>query len=533
MEKGDIVMWADLVLMDGNVLTMNLSQPHAEAIAIKKDKIVKVGTNEEISLCIGKTTKIINLQGRTVVPGLIDSHIHVGDFGKFLMWISLKDVNSIEEMQRRIRKRAQKIPEGRWIIGHGWNQARFVEKHYPNFRELDEASPDNPVVLYHQCGRVCVINSKALELAGVTNETRDPSGGKIEKDAETGEPTGILRENATDLIWKIIPLPREEEVMEGASLACKKIVEAGVTSIHWIVASSTEVQIIQRLRAENKLPLRVYIIVPANILDQISGSGLLLGSGDNTDRNWGVKVFVDGSLAARTAALSEPYIDEPATKGQLLYSQNELNTLVAKAHKANFRLVMHAMGDQAVDMTVTAIEKALMEAPRKNHRYRIEHASVLNKDLIRRIKKVGMIVSVQPKCVVSEFSVWSAVDRLGSKRARWLYPLKTLIKEGIRVIGGSDCPMEPLSPLLGIQAAVTRQFFTEEQITVDDALRMYTVNAAYASSEEDVKGSIEGDKLADLSVLSGDPRTTPPSKISDINVRMSLVGGKVVYQELT
>jgi predicted amidohydrolase YtcJ len=524
-------MWADLVLMDGNVLTMGSSQPSAEAVAVKKDRIVKVGTKEEINSWIGNDTKVIELQGKTVVPGLIDSHIHVGDFGKFLTWVDLKDVDSVEEMQRKIRERAQKISEERWIIGSGWDQARFAEKRYPNRRDLDEASPGNPVILYHQCGRVCVVSSKALELAGVTKETKSPSGGKIEKDPETGEPTGILREKATDLVWKTIPEPSEEEVMEGAGLACKKIVEAGVTSIHWIVTSSTEVQIIQKLRAENRLPLRVHIIAPADILNQTSGLDSLLGSGDNKDRNLGVKVFVDGSLAAHTAALREPYTDDPESKGQLLYSQQELDALVAKVHKANFRLVMHAMGDQAIDMSLTAIEKALMEAPRKDHRYRLEHASVLNRELIQRIKKLGMMVSVQPKCVISEFSIWSAVDRLGSERARWLYPLKTLIKEGIRVAGGSDCPMEPLSPLQGIQAAVTREFFPEERITVEEALRMYTVNAAYASFEEVVKGSIEEGKLADLTVLSGDPTAVPPSKIGDIKVKMTIVGGKVVYQK--
>jgi predicted amidohydrolase YtcJ len=275
------------------------------------------------------------------------------------------------------------------------------------------------------------------------------------------------------------------------------------------------------------LPLRVYTIIPATLLDQTNSSG----SGDNNDRNLGVKVFVDGSLAAHTAALREPYSDDPATKGQLLYSQEELDALVAKVHKANFRLVMHAMGDQAIDMALTAVEKALMEAPRRDHRYRLEHASVLNKELIQRIKELGMMVSVQPKCVITEFSVWSAVERLGSERARWLYPLKTLINGDIRVVGGSDCPMEPLSPLQGVQAAVTREFFPEERISVDEALRMYTVNAAYASFEETVKGSIEEGKLADLTVLSGDPTAVPPSKIGDINVEMTIVGGKVVYQK--
>lgn len=522
-------MLADLALIGGNILTMNSFQPHAEAVAIKNDRIVQVGTNEEISPWIGKNTKIIDLEGRTVVPGLIDTHIHVADFGKFLTWTNLKDVASIEELQSRIRKRAQKIPKGRWIIGHGWDQNNFIEKRPPSLRDLNEASPHNPLILYHQCGRVCTVNSKALALAGVTKETRAPSGGTIEKDAETGEPTGILRENATDLVWKIIPEPNEEEIMEAASLACEKIVAAGVTSVHWIVTSSAEIPVIQRLCAENKLPLRVYAIAPTNVLDQSDGSSPLSSNGDSTAIKWGVNIFADGFLAARTAALCEPYSDDNTTKGQLLYSQEELNALVAKAHKANFSLVMHAMGDQAIGMTLTAIEKALMEVPRKNHRYRIEHASVLNKELIQRIKKLGLMVSIQPKVASSEFSVWSAVDRLGPERAKWLYPLKALIKEGIRVTGGSDCPMEPLSPLLGIQAAVARQFFPEEQITVDEALRMYTVNAAYASFEENLKGSIEEGKLADLTVLSDDPRTTPPSKIGEIKVKMTVVGGKVVY----
>lgn len=509
---------------------MNLSQPNAEAIAIKKDRIVKVGSNEKISQCIGKTTKIFNLHGKTVIPGLIDSHIHVGDFGKFLMWIDLKDVDSIEEMQRRIRKRAQQTSKGRWIIGSGWNQKRFFEKRYPNFRDLDEASPDNPVILYHQCGRVCVVNSKALALANVTDQTLTPPGGEIDRDTETGEPTGIFRENATDLVWKTIPEPNEEEIIEAATLASKKIVEAGITSIHWIVTSSTELHIIQKLNAEAKSPLRVYTIIPANILDKKNGSNLPVGPGDNMDGTFGISVFVDGSLAARTAALREPYSDNPEEKGQTLYSQEELNTLVAKAHKANFRLVMHAMGDKAIDMTLNAIERALMEEPRKYHRYRLEHASVLNKELIRRIKKLGITVSVQPKCAISEFLVWSAVDRLGSERARWLYPIKTLIREGIRVAGGSDCPMEPLNPLLGIQAAVEREFFPEERITVDEALRMYTIDAAYASSEETIKGSIEEGKLADLTVLSDDPRTVSPSKIGGIKVNMTVAGGRVVFK---
>jgi predicted amidohydrolase YtcJ len=515
-------MQADLALIDGTVLTMNSVQPTAEAVAVKDGRIVKVGTTEEIKQYVGKDTNVIDLQGRTVVPGFIDAHIHVADFGKFLTWLDLKDADSIKELQRRLRERVQQIPKGRWIIGSGWDQACFAEKCYPRRSDLDEVLPDNPVVLYHQCGRVCVVNSKALEFAGVTKETAAPSGGVIEKDAETGEPTGILRENATDLVWKTIPEPDEDELLEATKLACEKIVEAGVTSIHWIVASLAEVSLVKKLRSENRLPLRVHVIAPASLLDQLDDKAELLG----------VKVFVDGSLAARTAALTEPYIDSPDTKGELLYSQKELDTLVAKAHKANIGLVMHAMGDQAIDMALSAVEKALTEVPKMGHRYRLEHASVLNEELIGRIKRLGMIVSVQPKCVISEFAVWSAVDRLGQERARLLYPLKTLFREGIGVVGGSDCPMEPISPMSGIQAAVTRQYFPEQQITVDEALKMYTVNAAYASHEENVKGSVEEGKLADLTILSDNPTTLTPNKIENINVAMTIVGGKIVYQKI-
>jgi predicted amidohydrolase YtcJ len=513
-------MQADLVLVDGNILTMNSSQPSAEALAVKKGKIVKVGTSEDVSSWIGKDTKVIHLQGKTIVPGFIDCHIHVTDFGKFLTWMDLKETNSINELQNRVNERVEKLPKGRWIIGSGWDQARFAEKRFPNRWDLDEVSPDNPVILYHQCGRVCVVNSKSLELADVTKETVIPSGGTIEKDQKTGEATGILRENATDLVWKTIPEPSEEELVEATSLACEKIVEAGITSIHWIVTSVAEISIIKKLRSENRLPLRVYTIVPVNILDQLDNMAGILG----------VKIFVDGSLAARTAALNEPYIDDQTTKGQLLYSQEELNKLVAKAHNVNLGLVMHAMGDRAIELALNSLEKAL-KLLGMSVRYRLEHASVLNKELINRIRALGVFVSVQPKCVISEFSVWSAVERLGSERARFLYPLKTLLNEGIQIIGGSDCPMEPISPLAGIQAAVTRPFFSEEQITVNEALRMYTVNGAYASYEEKTKGSVEEGKLADFAVLSLDPTTIPPNKIGDITVCMTVVGGKTVFQK--
>lgn len=516
-------MSADLALTDGNVLTMNPSQPCAEAVAVKDGKIVKVGTNEEINQLVGETTKVIRLNGKTVVPGFIDTHIHVADFGRLLMWIDLSNADSIKEVQNRLKGHVQTSPKGKWLLGRGWNQTCFAEKRLPTRFDLDVVSPDHPVVFYHQSGQVAVVNSKALESAGVTRLTPVPDGGAVDQDSATGELTGVLRDNATNLIWNVIPEPNEDEIAEVAGLACQKIVEAGVTSVHWMVLSLVELTIIRKLHEQNKLPMRVYAVVPANLLDDIKD---FQPTGDSALKVGGAVVSADGYLASKTAALFKPYTDGSAN-GKLLCTQEELKTSAAKIHQMGLQLVIHAMGDKAVDAALTTIEQASKETPRKDARNRIEQAAVLNQQLINRIKKLGVIVSVQPLVAASEFSVWSATENLGAERARWLYPLKTLIEKGIRVISGSDCPMEPLSPLMGIQAAVTREAFPEEQVTVDAALRMYTVDAAYSSNEEKVKGSIERGKLADLSVLSDDPRNVSPEKIKNITVEMTLVNGRV------
>jgi predicted amidohydrolase YtcJ len=526
-----VTMSTDLALIGGKILTMNPSQPYAEAIAIRKDRIVKVGASEEITQLIGKSTKVIRLYGKTVVPGFIDTHIHVADFGRFLTWVNLRDVRAIKELQSSIKERVRRTPAGKWIIGRGWNQNCFAEKRLPTRYDLDAASPDNPVILYHQSGQMCIVNSRALELAGVTKQTSAPQGGTVDKNEDTDELTGILRDAATNLVWNMVPEPIEEELVEAVGLACEKIVEAGVTSVHWMVLPSIEVSLIQKLRAQNRLPLRVYMIIPVNLLDSALSSGLHKGSADNALRVGGAVIFADGYLAARTAALFQPYSDCPDSSGRLLCTQEEMNASVVKIRKASLQLIIHAMGDKAVDAALTTIEETSKEAPGKELRNRIEQAAVLNEGLIERMKKQKVIVSVQPHVIDSEFSMWSATEHLGPERTRWLYPLKTLLKKGIRVVGGSDCPMEPLSPLLGVQTAVTREIFPEERVTTGEALRMYTVDAAYSSNEENIKGSVETGKLADLTVLSRDPFFVPPSEIASISVELTIVGGRVVYSK--
>ena len=521
---------ADLVLLNGKIITMNPNEPSADALAIKDDRIVRVGTEDEIRSFIGENTKVMSLSGKTVVPGLIDTHVHVADFGRVLIWLDLENMRSISDLQNCLIKRSKKLSKGKWILGKGWNDFCFLEKRLPTRFDLDVGSPDNPVVFYHKSGKLCVVNSKALKLAGLTSQATATTSNGIDINEETGELTGILRDNAMNIVWRVVPEPSEEELLQAIGLAFRKIVEAGVTSIHWIVTSPVEISIIKRLRLQ-KLNLRVYVIIPANLLDTLLSSELHGCFMDGRLKFGSVVIFADGYLATRTATLSQPYGDNLASDAGLLCTQEELNILAAKVKEADLQLVIHAVGDTAIATALTAFESASTEAPSKNFPNRIEQAAVLNQELLARLKKQEVIVSVQPMVIASEFSVWNAIDRLGIKRARWLFPLKTLLKKGICVISGSDSPMEPLNPLSGIQAAVTREFFPEERVTVDDALRMYTVNAAYASLEEELKGSIEIGKLADLTVLSTDPRVVPQNKIENITVEFTIVGGKIVYQK--
>jgi len=390
---------------------------------------------------------------------------------------------------------------------------------------LDATIPDKPVFLVRVCGHLGVANSKALQLADISKETTI-DGGKIDLDEATGDPNGILRENALDLVGKAIPKPTPKELEEVCVSACKKAVEAGLTCVHWLVSSAEEIRTIQKLHLEEKLPLRAYLGISVDLLDQLVDLGLLTAFGNDMVKIGFVKVFVDGSLGARTAALKKPYSDKPQTKGITLYTQRKLNGLISKAHRAGLQLAVHAIGDRAIETVLEAFEDALETHPRENHRHRIEHCSVLNPKLIKSMKKLGLIASIQPHFVVSDFWI---VERVGRDRARWVYPFKTLIKEELTVASGSDCPVEPIDPLLGVWAAVARKSFTEESLTVEEALKTYTLNAAYASFDEKSKGTIEIGKFADLTFLSDDLFNVPSDDIKRVKVEMTIVDGKIGY----
>jgi hypothetical protein len=337
-----------------------------------------------------------------------------------------------------------------------------------------------------------------------------------------------LRDAAINLVWQAIPELTVNELSEATAMACQEIIKAGLTSVHWIVLSENELSIIQRLHEQGNVPVRVNVIVPEAFIKQTadfhSTDSLMLHVG-------GVVIYEDGYLDSKTAALFEPYSDEPDNSGKLICPQKTLASSVAEVLAAGFQPIIHAMGDQAVDTTLKVIEQILKQPSSKSIRFRIEQAAVLNEELVERLKTSKVAVSVQPKVVATEFTVWSATEHLGIERAKWLHPLKTLLKAGIKVAGGSDCPMEPLSALLGIQEAVLRQVFPEQRLSVEEALQIFTIYAAYSCGEEEIKGSIEVGKLADLTVLSNDPLTVPTDEIKDIPVEMTVIDGKVVYSK--
>jgi predicted amidohydrolase YtcJ len=361
---------ADLALIDAKILTMNQSRPYAEAVAVKDGKILKVGTTEEVSYLIGKDTTIIYLDYRTVVPGFIDTHMHVADFARFLMWLDLTGAGSINEMQSSLKEFVQKTAKGKWIVGRGWDEKRFEEKRLPARLDLDAVSPCNPVILYYVCGQMCVVNSCALALAGLTKDSISPVGGAIGKDAETGELTGLLREAATDLVWRLVPEPSNEEVAKAAEMALETVAEAGITSIHWLATSQIDVTILRTLRKQKNLPLRIYMIIPENLLNSLD-----LAEDFNCEfvRIGGVEVSLDGYLASGTAALLQPYHSDLAVKGKLLCTPAKLRASANKISKAGWQLVLHAMGDKAIETALTTIE-----ALKKTGRRRIDQAALLN-----------------------------------------------------------------------------------------------------------------------------------------------------------
>jgi len=502
--------------------------PRFQALTIEHGRVGRIGTNQEILSAVSEDTPIWNLDGAVVLPGFTDCHTHLVAYGLELFDADLRKAGSISEIQAILRRQAQRTKTGAWVLGHGWDQEKLQERRFPNRFDLDAAVPDKPTCIFRICEHVCVVNTATLQLAKITGATTPPTGGIIDRDEKAEEPTGVLRENAMNLVLGLMPARDDPELRKAISLAIQSALAAGLTAVHCVVDQPQHVRVLHTMNRAGELKVRIYLLITDEWLNSAAEMGIATGFGDEMLRVQAVKIFTDGSLGAHTAALESPYSDAPDTTGVLIHSQDELNATVQKAARHGLQVAVHAIGDKAIGMGLTAIEKADLTVPESSRlRHRIEHASVLNPSLINRIKRAGAIASVQPHFIVSD--VW-VPERVGPERAKHVYPLRSLTKAGATVVGGSDCPIEPIDPLEGICAAATSTSGGYgESVDTETAVEMFTKNPAYATHEEKLKGTIEEGKMADLVVLDRNPLQVPPEEIRHINVLATVVGGRLVY----
>jgi len=528
---------ADLVLLNGSVWTVNPDQPWAEAVAMKGEKILEVGSTAEIKKAVGNKTQVIDLNGDLVLPGFIDSHTHFLDGGFSLLSIQLREVKSREEFVSRIKERAAGMGKGEWILNGNWDHQSFDPPELPRKEWVDEVTPHNPVCINRHDGHMVLANSLALKIAGITRETLSPEGGEILKDRSTGEPTGILKDAAMELVMKHIPEPSLQVKMKAAEVALKRAADCGVTSVH-DMAYAGNVEVYQELLKKKRLTSRlcVYISIEEIGLYQKLMPETLKGS--TFLKIGGLKGFVDGSLGSSTALFFEPYADD-AEKTGLFHSQmfpeGVMERRILEADKAGLQVAVHAIGDRANHVILDIFEKAMARGGERDRRWRIEHAQHLLSEDIERMAKLRVIASVQPYHAIDD-GRW-AEKKIGKERCQTTYAFRSLLEKGTVLACGSDWTVAPLDPMTGIYAAVTRRtldgkhpegWFPEQKIPLEEAVRGYTLNGAYAEFSERIKGSIEAGKLADLVVLTQNIFEIPPEEIQNTGVKMTIVNGEII-----
>lgn len=529
-------MEADLIFRNGQVITLDASFTICEALAVRENKIVGRGSNEEMDRLKGSETKIVDLHGRSLLPGFIDAHAHLELYGTNKLGINCKEVDSIEEIKEKLKQVAGRTPKGDWIRGWGYNQNALREERHPTRWDLDEVSTEHPIIIVRTCGHISTVNSKALELAGIDKETPDPSGGKIVR--EDGVPNGVLLEAAHMNIFMLAQYS-EQEIMEGLQLASDDYIKKGITSVHDAGGYNNDhFRHLAKAVQTGKIQVRVYTLVGSlhdspGVLGKAMDAGIITGLGDEKFRIGPAKVFIDGSSSGPTAKTREPYTSNPNDTGILYLSQDELNDILGKANRLGWQITAHAIGDRGVEMMINCIENALDEHPRKDHRHRIEHSGITPPDLLERMKKLNIIPIPNP-AFIQEFGDGYVKDY--GERVKWMFPARSFLDAGIIPAIGSDSPITTYDPLVGIQAAVTRlskmgqEIGTEQKISIQEAIQLYTINGAYASFEEKIKGSLEIGKLADLVVLDGPILDTPAGQIQQMNVDMTAIDGEIVHQ---
>ena len=524
----------DKLIVNANVITVDSRNPRAQAIAIKNGRFVAVGRNEDVEHLVGPQTQVLNLGGKTVVPGFIDAHIHVMSTGcKVSSRMVDCELPTIGLVQEELRLKARETPRGEWVMGFKYDDTKTPEARMPSRWELDDVSREHPVIVTHRAGLKSSGNSMALDEFQVTPDSRGPISGPYEKDPETGEPNGVMYEAGEERIrFFLLSQITPEERRQGLQTITREYVAAGLTSVHDAMVTPDEVSVYQDAWQHDELLLRVYMLVHENYFDSFRRAGIRTGYGDDKLRWGGIKLTNDGGIATRTAYLSEPYIGTN-DHGLMLFEQEELDEKIRRIHEAGYQACVHSNGDAAIEMTLKAFERAQASHPRQNARHRIEHCTVVNPDILRRIKALGVVPT---PFGAYAYQHGEKMHFYGEERARWMFAHRSFLDHGITCTGASDFTASPFEPLLGIQCCVTRTdmegrvWGPNQKTTIDEALRIYTLHGAYASFEENVKGSITPGKLADLVVLSQDPTAVDPFSIKDIPIEMTMVGGEAVYE---
>jgi predicted amidohydrolase YtcJ len=530
---------ADLILTKAKFWTASATQPSAEAIAIKGDRIAAIGIEAEVLKWRGEKTILLELPGRLVVPGFIDNHTHFLDGGFQLRGVDLRPALNEKDFAERLRQRAETLAAGQWITGGDWDHEAWPGARLPTRELIDPVTSKTPVFVSRLDGHMSLANSLALRLAGITKSTPNPDGGLIVRDPETGEPTGILKDSAQALVSRLIPAATAQEEDEAVRAAMKEAARFGVTSVQDITSWSA-FEAFRRAQAQGRLTVRITARTPLSAWDRQADWIRKHGAGDDWLRLGGFKAFMDGSLGSTTAYFFEPYRDDPKTSGLLAgdaIPESKLLERMLGADKAGLQLSIHAIGDRANHMLLDLFASVAKANGPRDRRFRIEHAQHLRPEDIPRFAQLGVIASMQPYHCIDD-GRW-AEKRIGPERIKTTYAFRSLLDKGARLTFGSDWTVAPINPLLGVYAGVTRRtlddrnphgWVPEQKVTVEEAMKSYTINNAYASFDESRKGSLEAGKLADVVVLDRDIFAIPPFQIPRASVLYTIVGGKIVYR---
>ena len=531
---------ADLVIVNANVHTMDKDRPAARAIAVLGNKIVAIGTNAEINALVDAHTKVIDAGGKLVMPGFNDAHVHFTEGGFQLSLVDLRDAKSPEEFAARIKAFAAKLKKGEWVLGGRWDHENWKPNNLPTKELIDAVTPDNPVFVQRLDGHMGVANSLALKLAGIDKNTKDVEGGMIVRDAG-GNPTGVLKDAAMELLTRVIPEPSFEQKFQAALAATNYAASLGVTSVQDMSANSS-IGVYQELLRQGKLKTRIYAGAPLVEWKRYADAGVHYAFGSEMLRLGTLKGYADGSLGSTTAWFFEPYMDSPNTSGLPREEMqgplpNKMFELVSAADKHNLQVMIHAIGDRANAGVLDIYERTFKEDGDRDRRFRIEHAQHLRQQDIPRFGQLGVVASMQPVHLTDD-GRWAG-KRLDEKRLKGTYAFRSLLDSGAHLAFGTDWAVAPLNPFFGVLAAVTRQttdgknpngWIPEQKITLEEAVRAYTAGSAYAEFQENIKGTLTTGKLADFIIVSDDIFTGPPLKMLQTRVLTTVMDGRVVYQ---